>query len=384
MNLNNRSKNILLVVLSSVIALAIAEFVILERLFESRDRPSISFEESGLPMADPAFQAETAALYEEGGAHPLRWYYLAQNFDGEYWHTDELGYRVDRGFTRHDAGEFEFEVGVFGGSSTFSILTGFDYSIPALLAAKCDNPDVRITNYGIGGYSSSAELGAFIEILRHRNIDHAIFYDGVNEIGRYIEAFQMFGGENAVYSRVGFPYDPANFDFISYHLRPDDKLRALRQWNIGRVLAKAIIVSGLVQYTNYEDSLILHDTEHHASTILDIYERNIADILSIAKENQVTVEFFWQPSVYMKNALSEPEGAIIRTASQADRELNVLVSEQIATIGNVKDISDVFDATESQVFYDSVHLGKSGNVIVADRLFEASSYLRERCRQQSP
>lgn len=72
--------------------------------------------------------------------------------------------------------------------------------------AKLNTYIVNALNYGIGGYSSTTELMTLIEVKRYdKYIKYAIFYDGVNEVGRYIEYLQK-GSGNPIYKVIGYPY----------------------------------------------------------------------------------------------------------------------------------------------------------------------------------
>jgi len=105
-------------------------------------------------------------------------------------HTDRDGWRV-----RHageslfsDYSESDYNIVMFGGSTTWGSSVRDDETLPAQLQSLAettrarDGRRVRIFNAGLPTYSLDDEIHLLADFLRQgRRIDLAIFYDGVNE-----------------------------------------------------------------------------------------------------------------------------------------------------------------------------------------------------------
>src|SRR3954469_10370062 len=80
---------------------------------------------------------------ELGQYHPYRWYALPPSVEGRYHATDRHGFRNGplRAGTVH--------VGFFGGSTTYSVRTTADGSIPAIVDRALERARAQAVNYGI-------------------------------------------------------------------------------------------------------------------------------------------------------------------------------------------------------------------------------------------
>ncbi len=104
--------------------------------------------------------------------HPTRWYTPPSNYRGKYVTTDRYGLRIDRKVVKSDATKILF----FGGSTMFSTTTRDQGAIPEIINRRLRLDKTICLNYGIGGYSTYAEIGAFCEALRReKNCKIAVF-----------------------------------------------------------------------------------------------------------------------------------------------------------------------------------------------------------------
>ena len=133
--------------------------------------------------------------------NPYRWYGMPRHFEGKYFQTDDFGFRIDR--TRVDPRTQK--IAFFGGSTIFSVTTRIEHSIPAIVGEALDPNTAQALNFGVIGYSISAELALFLEIARRELPDVVVFYDGVNEVGRYVESLQD-GADDAFLDVFGYPF----------------------------------------------------------------------------------------------------------------------------------------------------------------------------------
>lgn len=125
---------------------------------------------------------ELKVLYEDDvELQPYRWFALPPNYHGQYINTDADGFRM----SPPASGDAPL-MGFFGGSTTFSVTTRDEQSIPAFLGAQLDPTAIQARNFGMGGFSTSAELPLLIEVARANKISVAVVYDG-GEVIRYLD-----------------------------------------------------------------------------------------------------------------------------------------------------------------------------------------------------
>ena len=380
MNWIKRNANITLLAVSLAASLLFVEFVLLEVFFNKRDaaaRVDIPFEDSGIDFASPTYQAENVAIYELT-PHPWRWYMLKESPNHSIFNINRLGYRIDEASATAANGPV---VGMFGGSTTFSVLTAAEYSIPSHIEDYCGRP-LTVLNFGVGGYSSSAQLGAYLEAVRHFKLDHALFYDGVNEVGRYIEAFQVHGDTPHIYRQVGFPYDIIDFVNLPYRQYQPEFLLFARQTNIGRAAWKLLNVALYGGNTAHNDQAILNDTPRHAGYIANTYLRNIAalEALTALENTPAQMDFFWQPMLAFKLTKHPQEEGLEHPVESA---LHQQVRAQVTASAKVIDLSQIFAAEPGRIYYDSVHVGKAGNARIAQAIVQQSPYLSAYCSGQN-
>src|SRR5262249_10155744 len=136
-------------------------------------------------VREPDPDGEVYAVMSNSILFPTRWYMFQPNFRGRYVVTDDAGFRIDPTAVTEAK-----SIGFFGGSTMFSIVTRQEHTIPALVHL----PGFNSLNFGVPGYSTAAELPTLLEALRkYSRLEVAVFYDGVNEIGRYVEMLQDGG-----------------------------------------------------------------------------------------------------------------------------------------------------------------------------------------------
>jgi len=317
-------------------------------------------------IEDPAtFLAELIQLYDDYLLpDENKWYRLRPNFKGRYHITDQYGYR------NSNVTENAESIGLFGGSTVYGVCNTENQTI-----SKCLEPlftkKTRVYNFGIGGYSSQSELQTFAEILRIEdyNIARAIFYDGVNEVFRYIENLQDHGRNH--YQFTGYPYNIKDIAFKNY-------LNAGLQGFYYQ--SSSIYIYNKIKFLFTQDSnynYILKDKksiDEAAKTIIDIYEFNHQAIKGIASKSRITTYFFWQPNLFYvdkKNLHSE-----YLTLVNNQKVLDDLFRETKNQIMNRESLKDVIlldsildQADIDNQFFDAVHVSGKINQIIAQNIF---------------
>lgn len=300
--------------------------------------------------------------------HPYRWFALPANFRGKYITTDGSGFRVDPLQVRPGTRKMAF----FGGSAMFSVMSNDGGTIPALVDHEL-NPDVvQPLNFGLGGYSSSAELTTFVEAIRgYDHISHAIFYDGYNEIVRYVERLQDHAGE-PYYDRLGY--------FFLASLRPAmESLIADKDTTFAYTPQTLRLGKGILRRLRGTRTISVlvtdADIPRHAAIIADIYLRNVRDIVAIAEEHDITPIFFWQPDIgsttrkpFTEHEVTMKAGdPVVRKLCAAVRAILVQRSDLAAS--RWFDLSDALDDLDGRPhFHDPVHVSVDANRLVARKI----------------
>ena len=303
---------------------------------------------------DPA--GEVFAVIWNNVLFPTRWYMCQPNFRGRYVVTDDSGFRIDPTAVTEAK-----SIGFFGGSTMFSIVTRQEHTIPA----QVHLPGFNSLNFGVPGYSTAAELPTLLEALRRYRLEVAVFYDGVNEIGRYVEMLQ--DGAPEAFAAVGYYYRQG-IDFALASYFSSHQAGVIVQTPSMRI-AKRVWLMLRAQAVSQSQSL-----EEIARSITAQYFANIRDIQLIARANSVAPIFVLQPNIFTTGKRLTPAELAIRdrdrtiVAQLAPLVRSAIMSDPRARAYDVVDASDVFDAAEGEIFYDWCHVGAAGTKIVADRI----------------
>jgi hypothetical protein len=316
-----------------------------------------------------------ADVYENlVGYHPYRWYSLPAGYKGNYTVLDQGGFRIDRGKVSGSTDKIAF----FGGSTMYSISTRQEGSIPALFDGLLDNTKAQALNYGVGGYSSTTEMIAFIEALRQgEKIKYAVFYDGVNEIAMYAEKLQHIG-QPGYYDVFGYPFQDVTRKGIlnTYRFRTGEPL--LKSFLLAEKVIKRIR-ERFRQDKPGDDSLRVsaENVTEHADRIINIYIHNMKDIKALADACGVVPVFFWQPSIftcqkaefsdYEQRMLSEPSlRAIEMLSDEILRRLPAAVELEGVHFYDLSGSLDTLD--DRNHFYDWCHISEDANRTVAETM----------------
>jgi hypothetical protein len=311
-------------------------------------------------VREPESADEVFAVISNSILFPTRWYMCQPNFRGQYVVTDDAGFRIDPTAVTEAK-----SIGFFGASPMFSILTRQEHTIPSLVHL----PGFNSLNFGVPAYSTAAELPTLLEALRRYRLEVAVFYDGGSEIARYLEMLQ--DGAPEAFAAVGYYYRGGADGGIDVTLRSyfsSHQAGVIVQTPSMRI-AKRVWLMLRAQAVSQSQSL-----EEIARSITAQYFANIRDIQLIARANSVAPIFVLQPNIYTVGKRLTPAELAIRDRDktifpQLDRLVrSAIMSDPRARTYDVVDASDVFDAAEGEIFYDSFHLGAAGNKIVADRL----------------
>lgn len=313
-------------------------------------------------------RSELDVLYRgELKLQPYRWYALPESFHGTYVNTDRDGFRL----SPPPAGNAPL-MAFFGGSTMFSTSTSDPHSIPAYLSQSLDPAAIQARNFGVGGYSSSAELPLFIEELRRNRIAVAVFYDGVNEVDTYLPMLQDHPSET-YWDVIGYPQPYSYVPALRHTASSEALLIEPYTVKLARLVWQHLPIGiGNANFIVTEANVDTH-AEHAAS----IYLRNLEDIAALAASHGVTPVFFWQPNIYTtKKPFSDYERGV--AASQPAARLlsvalhNKVLASPILARYRFVDLTDALDGMGAETeFLDDAHVSFEANRIIAARMAAA-------------
>jgi hypothetical protein len=324
--------------------------------YKKMQRGATNFE-----VLDSKLAEELKTVQSEIDLNLYRWYTNKPNFKGQHVVTDESGFRIDAPLTSKDK-----TLGMYGGSTTFSVMTSQRDTIADQLTNMIN--DYQVMNFGVGGYSTGAEIMTFVESLRlYPKITHAIFYDGVNELGRQRDSFSN-GIPSSSYDLIGSPYPGG----LNLALSREQGLGiTLKSTNIYRV--SEWILRKLNSPMHLEDSASLNK-------IVDRYFSNIRVLRAICREFQVKCYFVWQPTIFNtdEHVLTNRELKIrSETPMKSYVELsNLILSDKRAEEFQLVDLTEALNFKDNsiEIFHDWCHLNAAGNKMVASALRNAISF----------
>jgi lysophospholipase L1-like esterase len=320
-----------------------------------------------------AMRREVDLLYKARvETSPYRWYGMPAGFQGEYFRTDGFGFRIDRDRIESHTKKIAF----YGGSTMYSITTRPEHGIPAFIQEALDSDVAQVLNFGVGGYSSSAELALMLETVRRENISVAVFYDGVNEVGRYAESLQ--DGADAPYLDVlGYPF----MDAYQAAARNEVVGSGLLLHYRPRILS-LLGMAGVPGFKAYQPSSRLSidrlvtedDADIHAERIIAQYVHNVKDAAAIARAHDILPVFFWQPDIYSTKKELTTYETDVRTEHPgmrllADAVRTRLQKEESLSSYAFFDLSGALDdLAAAPHFFDYCHLSDGGNRRVAEAM----------------
>ncbi len=301
--------------------------------------------------------AELKKVQKESVLYPTRWYTNSPNFNGKYVTTDESGFRIKKSDLKNAA-----SIGFFGGSTMFSVATDQAHTIPNQVSIHGTDS----LNFGIGGYSTTAEIPTLIEASRkYPNLKMAIFYDGVNEIARGIEAAQ--DKKTGLFKQVGYYYKPL-IEYSIEELNPNGFY--WRGFYIQRAVKKIL---NIAQPRTLEYEI---DINSLSNDILELYFQNLQTIKSISSALNITPVFIFQPMLFTTNKKLTKEEVILL---ESDRTIAPKIAKEVYSKLivdprffelKIYDLTSVLNEATEKTFTDWCHVNSAGNIMIARRIEE--------------
>ncbi len=349
--------------------------------FALRDhgRPAIDFvPEDRLAAANPGRDWVEEYLRELRDALQEEWhsyvYWRSKPYHGRYINIDEEGIRRTWNSSMSPSRN-QLRIFMFGGSTMWGYGARDDFTIPSLVSKKLNSQSARaawVVNLGETGYVSTQEVITLMLELRRGNVpDIAVFYDGVNDAWA---AFQS--------GVAGIPQNEIN-RVVEFNLR--DQLN----WRGGFVEKLALYRLSRIARP-FGDPLSRVSASGHfvspslANAVVDAYLGNVRLVNALAREFGFRAVFFWQPTIYSKNYLSDSEeGWRVPSSERIVRRVPIFADEhrifneafrqkmKAGKFDNVYDLSRLFADDARTIFIDRFHVSEPGNDRIADAVVQA-------------
>ena len=292
--------------------------------------------------------------------------YHRRPFSGKYINVDRDGRRASWNPEHKDAPE-TIRLAMFGGSTMWGTGARDEFTIPSYVSkmlAERYPQRIRVINYGQDGYVTTQEA---ITLLREIQMDRvpaiAVFYDGYNEIFTAMQA-----------GAAGIPMNEYNrmreFNILHPSRTRDFYLEVLTRTNTFQLLRG---LRTALQPEVIADPLQGKDTEALAREVVQVYATNVETVSAMAKQFGIRVQFYWQPSVYTKRSVTQPEAAIIKSTKDLAEfykkvQEGVRRNHRLADRSDFRDISGILDSYATTAFIDTVHVTELANRMVASEI----------------
>jgi len=262
-----------------------------------------------------------------------------------------------------------YRIFVIGGSSMFgSGATSDEKTIPGFLQNEFNeskfSKKIQVINAGIGSATSFQETFLIKNYLRNFEPDLFIIFDGNND-----SHFHYFADRTL---------NPTVKDLE----KSDNFVESLKfknfQWYRTPFILNKLLSDTISNPTDDNTKKIeLHEIK---SNIAEKWTERWAGICQLGKKDGFNVIITLQPILGSGNKpLSSFEKYILETDKEIPETLIVLDELALSLknlendCNNVYDLREIFDTTDSPVFWDNVHTNDYGNYIIAKNLFELST-----------
>ncbi len=285
-------------------------------------------------------------------------------YQGQFINIDSNGCRKtwSSNFGREDKG-IRPTIFFFGGSTMWGTGARDDFTIPSIIAKRLakNGINTQIINFGGVGFLSTQGVILLIRELQKGNIpDLVIFYDGVNDT--YTAYQQQIAGH------------PQNESDRPRRRTATDLLLSLaNNLSIERfIFSTKRFIKGV--FSERPPVLNRRNEEALANDVLNIYEKNIEIVKSLAEHYSFKALFYWQPTIFEKKHLTKYEEKEKRRGLDMqpfyDMTYGLLRRRDFTKNGETgfHDLSMLLSDLPEPLFVDWCHLGETGNDYIAEKL----------------
>jgi hypothetical protein len=374
----------------TIVGITVLVFLLLESFLSLSFRVRESFLSSSPAYVDPRINADAyedrswvGSYYEEfEGSQIAQWkpyvYWRQQPYQGKYINIGANGLRsTPAPVTAPESGTPRLRILMFGGSTLWGTGARDSMTIPAILARELANKGIaaEVINFGESGYVSTQEsIGLFLELQKDKIPDLVIFYDGVNDT---FSAYQqgVAGVPQNEFNRV------AEFTLTTPANRAKLWLAAFRNTLLDlstvRFLQGFLRRLGVIhQRHDASTSEVVSSQEYDALAhdVVARYKSNIKMVNTLGKQYGFRGLFYWQPTIFQKNHLTEYEASWrqeVRPMELFFLKTYALVQQSTGTHemdSQVRDLSKIFSDVRVPLYVDWCHLAELGNSLIAKRM----------------
>ena len=249
--------------------------------------------------------------------------------------------------------EPNYRIFVIGGSTTFGVGTMDNESIPSFLQQIINknfgNDEIEVINAGIPKAYSYTENYLIKNKILDFEPDMLIIYDGSNDVGTNYKNFGKSG-------------DPVLSDII---------IREMYRLDIStpKVLLKL--------YFNYKHDNIetIPFNSENIEKKVTFWRDTSESICNLGETYDFKTIVILQPLLGTGNKIltDEEEGYAIHYDVKTRNKFYELYANELTTLESCSktiDLRDIFDQNLETIYYDAGHLGKEGNKIVAQQIYD--------------
>ena len=264
----------------------------------------------------------------------------------------------------------------YGGSTMMGVGVRDDWTLPSLLSKKLTYAGhcVEVVNFAQSSYNAMQEFIAFSgHIADGKKGDLAIFLDGLNEA----IAAEQNGIAGTVFN-AAIRADELN---LMQPWRRWDLLRHALNAVAPRTMRRVQTLGELINPTPGNGAGSFKITPERidplSREVVSHYVGTLQMIRAIAEDNAIKTLFFWQPSLFTKQTLSDHEERYKNDSAPVPELRGDLFRSIYATlkadpgfrsIPGAIDVSDIFDDKPTPLFTDPFHLAEKGNNALADAM----------------
>lgn len=273
---------------------------------------------------------------------------------GNFIHIDEAGFRYIRDQAPWPPPEHDFNIFIFGGSTTFGWGVPDEETIAShlqdLFRSKQKNRGVNVYNFGQGAFFSTQERILFEELLTEgRHPDVAIFIDGINECALeeplHTEEIRNF-------------YDGKRFFFLNR-----TSIVTLTMRIMDRLKSKPALNQ-------------IHPIEA-PKRMVERYFANKKMIEAIASSYKIQTVFIWQPAPLFKyDPVYQPflTPRVLQDKQFIFQKEVYQLAEQIKSEGGVGKnflwLADMQEHMKEPLYVDRIHYSPELCQIIASRIYD--------------
>ncbi len=334
------------------------------------------------PVYPELNESEIDALLNETWSRPYIYEPFTQfkerPYQGTYIHVDTNGFRHSSNQGPWPPSSENYNIFLFGGSTTFGYGVSDDETIASYLQNLLNEEmgrKVSVYNFGQGYYYSTQERILFQKIiLSGIKPDLAMFIDGLNDFYHYddkplyTDRFASIVEESTKINSNGHvvKQNPGNCSF--------SRLPMMRLVHFVRKKLSSKESLGPKKPIGNDSNLPTYDNKELLGNIITRYITNKTMIEAVAEEMNIKVAFVWQPVPMFKYNLKNHPFAGKDFAQHKFSQFGYPLAEKYYLEGKMGDnflwCADIQQSLQEPLYVDQVHYSPKMSKILASKIVE--------------